>query len=76
MTLAFLVVISSANAARERYQTRICAIGGLYPREHEMFGKTVTATIRADALPSEDEKIVVTPFDSFGNRGRSLASSL
>ena len=68
--------ISAENAAREHYETRICAIGGLYPRAHAMFGKTVTATIRADAVPSGTEEIVVTPLDSFGNKGRSLAANI
>ena len=68
--------ISAGNAAGARYETRICAVGGLYPRAHENFGKVVTVMIRADALPSGAEKIAVAPLDSFGNRGRSLSATV
>lgn len=68
--------ISAGNAAGARYETRICAVGGLYPRTHGNFGKAVTAMIRTDALPSCAEKIVVTPLDSFGNRGSSISAAI
>ena len=59
-----------------RYDTRICAIGGLYPRAHRNFGKAETAMVRVDALPSGAEKIAVAPLDSFGNKGRSLSATI
>ena len=68
--------ISAGNAAGARYETRICAVGGLYPRTHGNFGKAVTAMIRADALPSDAEKMAVAPLDSFGNRGRSISAAI
>lgn len=68
--------ISAENAVGERYETRICAVGGLYPKPHEMFGKNVVATIRVDALPDGAERVVVTPFDSFGNKGRAISTAI
>ena len=68
--------ISAENAAGARYETRTCAVGGLYPKTHRNFAKAVTAMIRADALPSDAEKIAVAPLDSFGNRGRSLSAAI
>ena len=68
--------ISAVGGGGARYDTRICAIGGLYPRAHGNFGKAVTARIRVDALPSGAEKIAVAPLDSFGNRGRSLSATI
>ncbi len=68
--------ISAVGGGGARYDTRICSIGGLYPRAHGNFGKAVTARIRVDALPSGAEKIAVAPLDSFGNRGRSLSATV
>ena len=68
--------IYAESAAGARYEARIGAVGGLYPKAHGNFGKTVTATIRADALPDGADKIAVAPLDSFGNRGRSIAAAI
>lgn len=41
-----------------------------------MFGKNVVATIRVDSLPDGAERVVVTPFDSFGNKGRAISTAI
>ena len=64
--------ISAVGTDGARYDTRICAVGGLYPRGHKKFAKDVAATIPADVLPAGTNAISVTPIDSFGNKGRSL----
>ena len=68
--------ISAVGTGGERYDTRICAVGGLYPRRHKNFAQTVTATIPADALPVGAETLSVVPLDSFGTRGRALSARL
>ena len=68
--------ISAENAGGAPYSTRICAIGGLYPRRHANFAKSVTATIPADALPVGTVVVRVTPLDSYGNRGKALEAEL
>ena len=68
--------ISSENAAGERFSTRICAVGGLYPRRHANFAKDVVAAVPASALPAGAGQVRVTPLDSFGNRGRSIVAAL
>jgi len=49
--------ITAVGGGGARYDTRICAIGGLYPRAHGNFGKAVASMVRVDALPSGAEKI-------------------
>ena len=68
--------IAASNAAGKRYSTRICAVGGLYPRKHPKFARLEFAVIPASAIPEGAASIAVTPLDSFGNRGRSLSASL
>ena len=68
--------ISSENAAGGRFSTRICAVGGLYPRRHANFAKDVVAAVPASALPAGAGQVRVTPLDSFGNRGRSIVAVL
>ena len=68
--------IAASNAAGERWDTRICAVGGLYPRRHEMFARPVSATVPLAALPAGASSVEVTPLDSFGNRGRPLVAAV
>ena len=68
--------ISAVGPGGERYDTRICAVGGLYPRRHKNFAQAVTATIPADALPVGAETLCVVPLDSYGTRGRALSAKL
>ena len=67
--------IAASNAAGERRETRICAVGGLYPRRHGMFARPVSATVPLAALPAGALSVEVTPLDSFGNRGRPLVAN-
>ncbi len=68
--------ISAVGADGSRYDTRICAIGGLYPRKHGRFAKGVEATIPLGALPEGASSVCVTPLDSFGTPGRPLAAPI
>jgi len=68
--------ISAVGTGGSRYDTRICAIGGFYPRKHANFAKGVEATIPLDVLPEGASRICVTPLDSFGTPGRPLAASI
>ena len=68
--------IAAENAVGEAYATRICAIGGLYPRRHANFAARVSAAVPVDALPSGAATVRVTPLDSYGNRGRALSATL
>ena len=68
--------ISASNAGGTTRSTRICAIGGFYPRRHRLFAKDVTATIPEDKLPAGAVTVRVTPLDSYGNRGRALESTI
>ena len=68
--------IAASNAAGERRDTRICAVGGLYPRRHGMFARPVSATVPLAALPAGALSVEVTPLDSFGNRGRPLVAAV
>ena len=68
--------IAASNSAGKRYSTRICAIGGLYPRKHAKFAQREFAVIPASAIPEGAATIAVTPLDSYGNRGRPISASL
>ena len=68
--------ISAVGGGGVRYDTRICAVGGLYPRSHENFAKAVGATIPLDAIPEGASTVCVTPLDSFGQAGRAIVASL
>ena len=68
--------IFAANAAGKSYTTRICAVGGLYPRKHANFAKPVNAMIPTNAIPEGAGTIRVTPLDSYGNRGRHIEASI
>ncbi len=68
--------IAASNAAGRRYSTRICAVGGFYPRKHRKFARTEFAVIPASAIPEGATAITVTPLDSYGNRGRPLSAPL
>ena len=68
--------VSALGADGAKYDTRVCAVGGLYPRRHANFARGVVATIRADALPPGASEIKVAPLDSFGRAGRALSASL
>ena len=68
--------ISAVGRDGAKYDTRICAVGGLYPRSHKNFAQDVTATIPADALPAGAEALSVVPLDSFGTRGRALTAKI
>jgi len=68
--------ISAVGAGGARYDTRVCAVGGLYPRKHAMFAKPVEAVVPADALPEGTREILVAPVDSYGTRGRALAAPI
>ena len=68
--------ISAANEEGRQYKTRICAVGGLYPRVHKNFSRGETATIAVAMLPEGAQIVNVTPLDSFGNRGRSLSAPI
>ena len=60
----------------KRFSTRICAIGGLYPPGHPKSAQPERAIIALDRLPAGAKTAIVTPLDSFGNRGRSLKADL
>lgn len=68
--------LSATNVAGERYETRVCAIGGLYPRTHGNFSKAVSMTVSVAALPKGAEKVSVAPLDSYGNKGRPLSAAI
>ena len=68
--------IACGGAGGERYVTKICAVGGFYPRRHENFAKGVDAAIPASALPAGAVEVQVTPLDSYGHRGRPLAAAI
>lgn len=68
--------ISAVGKGDKKYDTRICAVGGLYPRKHESFAKDVEATIPVDALPEDAVECRVTPLDSFGTPGRALSAAI
>ena len=68
--------IAASNEAGERWDTRVCAVGGLYPRRHEMFARPVSAAVPLAALPKGASSVEVTPIDSFGNRGRPLVAAI
>ena len=68
--------ISAVGNGGEKYATRICAVGGFYPRAHKNFAQGVTATIPADALPAGAETLSVAPLDSYGTRGRALSARI
>ena len=68
----YAIVVAGADGAT--HETRICAVGGLYPRSHANFAKTVEAAIPADTLPRGEVTVTVTPLDSFGNAGAALAA--
>ena len=68
--------ITAVGNGGARYDTRICAVGGLYPRAHKNFAMAVSATIPLDAIPEGASTVSVTPLDSFGQAGRALAASL
>ena len=64
------------NGPPQNSATRICAVGGLYPRRHPRFSQPEYAIIPLDRIPAGAETIAVTPLDSFGNRGRVLEAAL
>jgi predicted phosphodiesterase len=68
--------ISAANSGGSEVRVRICATGGLYPKNHTKFSKNVVATVFADRFPVGTETFLVTPLDSFGNAGKALSCSL
>jgi hypothetical protein len=68
--------ISADGAGGENRSTRICAVGGLYPRRHPNYSRTVTAAIPAATLPAQASVVRVTPLDAFGNRGRPLTAAV
>ena len=68
--------ISAVGNGGARYDTRICAVGGLYPRAHKNFARAVSATIPLDVIPEGASKVCVTPLDSFGQAGRALVAAL
>ena len=68
--------ISAVGTGGSRYDTRICAVGGCYPRNHDKFAKGVEATIPLDSLPKGASSVSVTPLDSFGTPGRPLAAKI
>jgi len=68
--------IAASNEAGERWDTRICAVGGFFPRLHEMFARPVSATVPLAALPKGASSVEVTPLDSFGNRGCPLVAAI
>ncbi len=68
--------ITAAGAGGETYSTRICAAGGLYPRRHPNYSRTVKAAVPAAMLPAQASTVCVTPLDAFGNRGRSLTAAV
>ena len=58
-----------------RFVTRVCAVGGLYPPGHPKSTLPERAIIALDRLPAGAKTAIVTPLDSFGNRGLSLKAS-
>ena len=68
--------ISAEGLDGAHFETRTCAIGGLYPRSSPKFGKPESAVIALDRLPVGAKTVRVTPLDSFGNRGRPLESAI
>lgn len=68
--------ISAEGADGSRFATRICAIGGLYPPGHPRFAGPEHAIIPLDRIPAGARNVVVTPLDSFGNRGRPLVTGM
>ena len=68
--------ISAVGNGGARYDTRICAVGGLYPRAHKNFARAVSATIPLDVIPEGASTVCVTPLDSFGQAGRALVAAL
>ena len=60
----------------KRFEERICAIGGLYPPGHPNFAQPERAIISLDRLPDDVTTALVTPLDSFGNRGRPLSVAI
>jgi predicted phosphodiesterase len=64
--------ISAVNAGGTESRVRICATSGFYPRKHAKFSEKVVATIFTDKFPVGAESFRITPYDSFGNAGRSI----
>ena len=60
----------------ERFEERVCAIGGLYPPGHPKSALPERAIVSLDRLPAGATKAQVTPLDSFGNRGRPLSVAI
>lgn len=60
----------------ERFEERVCAIGGLYPPGHPNSALPERAIISLDRLPAGATTAQVTPLDSFGNRGRPLSVAI
>ena len=68
--------ISSRNALGDSYDTRICAIGGLFPKGHAAAAKGVSVPVALSSLPAGADSVSVTPLDSYGVRGRPLVAAI
>ncbi len=68
--------VTAVGTGGRKYDTRICAVGGLYPRRHANFAKDVVATLRLDTLPAGVGEISVVPLDSFGNAGKAISAAM
>lgn len=66
----------AAVGGGERFATRICAIGGLYPPGSDRHRQPEHAVVALDRLPADAREISVAPLDSFGNRGVPLRAKL